>query len=166
MLNSSAQIDNILLGILPGLRNLTLGGCHYPSTQFIRDRLAYAPKLQTISFGGSKDSNGEIRKALATALELTEHPPPSDEPPASSSDSPIYACFPALCHLSYPAESGTYKTGRGRNVRVNTYENPWEDELLAIAGKRGIRASVAYELEYKVEGAQRRAGFAAMGRRW
>lgn len=96
--------------------------------------------------GGDHDESGLVRKAFATALEKPD-------------------TFPALRHLAYPGQSGTYKTGRGRNVRVHNYENVGEDELRKVAGGRGLRLSVADDLEYKVEGAQRRAGFAAMGRR-
>lgn len=74
--------------------------------------------------------------------------------------------FPSLRRLSYPGERGTYKTGRGRNVRVHEYENVGAKELEEAARKKGVWAElVSRDLEYKVEGAQRRAGFAAMGRR-
>ena len=75
--------------------------------------------------------------------------------------------YPSLEYLLYPARHGTYKTGRGRNVREHEYKNPGEEELLEICKKRGIRAEgpVFGPLKYEVEGAQRRAGFAAMARR-
>ncbi len=73
--------------------------------------------------------------------------------------------YPALRYLEYPAQEGTYKTGRGRNVRVHEYENPGQEELLEVCRKRDIRANVGRELKYSVEGAGRRAGFAALARR-
>lgn len=133
--------------MIPSIETLKLGGCDHPSPSFIIEHLSRAPKLASISLGGGGDDpSGEIRNAFATALNKSD-------------------TFPALRHLAYPGKSGTYKTGRGRNVRVHEYENVGEDELRKAAGVRGVRCFTADELEYKVEGAQRRAGFAAMGRR-
>lgn len=146
MADLSLQIDAILLPMIPAIETLKLGGCDHPTPSFIIDHLSRAPKLSSISLGGSDDSNGAVRKGFTTALKKPN-------------------TFPALWHLAYPGKSGTYKTGRGRNVRVHEYENIGEDELCEAARERGLRVSTAHELEYKVEGAQRRAGFAAMSRR-
>lgn len=138
------QIDNILRPLLPGIQHIKIGGVDLPSRKFIIDELSTAPKLTHLQFcfqGGEG-----TRRALAEALNKD-------------------GSFPALRHLEYPGKEGTYKTGRGRNVRVHEYENPGDVELLQAAKRRGICASVGYELNYKVEGAQRRAGFAAVARR-
>ncbi len=48
---------------------------------------------------------------------------------------------------------------------MHEYENVGAKELEAAAKKKGVWAElVSRDLKYKVEGAQRRAGFAAMGR--
>ncbi|PBK88221.1 hypothetical protein ARMGADRAFT_1084866 [Armillaria gallica] len=122
-------------------------GTSYPQSSFILGELSNAPRLQSINLNGDTDTGGRTRKALALALNRADS-------------------FPALRRLSYPGERGTYKTGRGRNVRVHEYENVGAKELEETAKKKGVWAElVSRDLEYKVEGAQRRVGFAAMGRR-
>ncbi|RDB19564.1 hypothetical protein Hypma_013372 [Hypsizygus marmoreus] len=140
------EIDHIFLNVLPAIERIKIGGCDHPSPKFIIEHLSHAPKLSYISIGGNEDCNGVVRSAFAKAL---------SEPDT----------FPALHTLAYPGKTGTYKTGRGPNVREHKHENPGEDELVKAARERNIRVYIADNLEYKVEGAQRRAGFAAMGRR-
>ncbi|KAG6818409.1 hypothetical protein H0H93_005204 [Arthromyces matolae] len=140
------NIDAILLKVLPSIQEINLGGCDHPSPSFIIEHLSKAPKLAYISLGGNDDHSGHVRKAFAKALAQPES-------------------FPALRNLSYPGQKGTFKTGRGKNVRVHEYENKGEEALKKAASERNIRVDVASDLEYKVEGAQRRAAFAAMGRR-
>lgn len=119
-----------------------MGGPNKPSAKCITDVLSKAPKLRTLDIGGESDYDDGSRSALASALKVEE-------------------MFPSLQTLRYTAKHGTYKTGRGRNVREHKYENAGEKELLEAAHKRGIWPSVGIELEYKVEGAQRRAGIIA-----
>ena len=77
--------------------------------------------------------------------------------------------FPSLSDLTVPGKTGTYKTGRGRNVREHSHEIPGEEELRRATQNKGryIRLMVeSGNLEYKIDGAQRRAGFSAQPRRW
>lgn len=141
------EIDAVLRHVLPSIESIHIGGCNHPSKDFILGELSNAPRLQSINLNGDTDTGGMTRKALAEALNRENS-------------------FPSLRRLSYPGERGTYKTGRGRNVRVHEYENVGAKELEEAARKKGVWAElVSRDLEYKVEGAQRRAGFAAMGRR-
>ncbi|RDB19563.1 hypothetical protein Hypma_013373 [Hypsizygus marmoreus] len=140
------EMDAIFMNILPAIETIKLGGSSHPSPQFIIEHLAHAPKLTTISIGCEYDHEGNIRRAFATALVQPDS-------------------FPALRSLGYPGQSGTYKTGRGRNVREHEYENPGQEELLKAARERNIHAYIASDLEYKAEGAQRRAGIIAARRR-
>ncbi|KAK0191859.1 hypothetical protein F5146DRAFT_1037492 [Armillaria mellea] len=134
------EIDAVLRHVLPSIESIHIG-------DFILGELSNAPCLQSINLNGDTDTGGRTRKALAEALNWENS-------------------FPSLRRLSYPGERGTYKTGRGRNVRVHEYENVGAKELEEAARKKGVWAElVSRDLEYKVEGAQRRAGFAAMGKR-
>jgi hypothetical protein len=93
---------------MPAIETLKLGGCDHPTLVNSNTFLAH-PKLSPISLK-SDDHDGSVRKVFVNVLK---------EPDT----------FPALRHLSYPGKSGTYKTGRGRNVSVHEYENIGEDEL-------------------------------------
>jgi hypothetical protein len=145
------QIDELLRAILPGLDTLRLGGVERPSAAFLRGELAHAPRLRVLELCGSSSAGADQRHALALALATP-------------------GTYPTLADVRYPAQMGTYKTGRGANVREHEYENDGERELRAACAARSppVWASVSHELKYEVEGAQRRAGFAAMAarRRW
>ncbi|KAJ7659331.1 hypothetical protein DFH06DRAFT_1327153 [Mycena polygramma] len=135
-------------------RDLRTGAARHPDDPhrrvqppaFIRDRLSTAPNLHLIQLGGDTDYAGEIRTAFAEAL---------GDGKEDTEDTPRR--FPALNYLEYPAEDGT---ARGRGRKQKEVENIGESALLKAAGRRGIRASRASDLEYKVEGSQRRAVFA------
>ena len=103
--------------------------------------------MSTLDFGGDSGFDNGARTALANMLQ-------------------VEGSFPSLQRVYYTAQHGTYKTGRGRNVREHEYENPGEKELSKAARERGVWASKGTELEYKVEGAQRRAGIIAARSRY
>ncbi|KAJ7741191.1 hypothetical protein DFH07DRAFT_981812 [Mycena maculata] len=130
------EIDAVLALVLPALESLKLGGCNHPTAPFVREKLATAPNLAYIHLGGDADHAGTLRRAFAAALDA------------------------GVRRLPYPAQDGTYNTGRGRNARRHEYENADEDKLLKAVGCRGIYASRAGDVEYKVEGSQRRLVFA------
>lgn len=166
-------MSSLLNVVLPSLESIRIGGCGIDSAEI--ETLSKAPNLTSISCGGD-DDRGSIRHALAKLLGTPAAAKKEDVPsisspvesPETTSSEPIELIkpFPSLRHLHYPARSGTYNVGRGRNARREEYENPFEDELLEKAKQRGIWANRGTALEYKVEGAQRRAGFAAYGRRY
>ncbi|VDC06153.1 unnamed protein product [Peniophora sp. CBMAI 1063] len=140
------DLEELLKPVLNSIVRLRIGGSNKPSLKCITDTLSKAPKLATLDIGGESEYDNGTRAALANALQ-------------------VEGSFPSLRSLRYTAQHGTYKTGRGRNVREHEYENSGETELLQAARERGIWASAGTELEYKVEGAQRRAGIiAARGR--
>ncbi|KAJ7906199.1 hypothetical protein B0H13DRAFT_2507249 [Mycena leptocephala] len=142
-------IDAIFELVLPAIESIRIGGCNHPTAAFIRDKLSAAPNLESIHFGGDTDDRGIIRKAFADALDNSA----GDDEAEATKPKP----FPALRRLAYPAQDGTYNTGRGRNARQNEYENVGESALLKACSHRGIYASRASNIEYKVEGSQRRA---------
>lgn len=141
----ASQLDTILRPVIPSIEDITFGGGHYPTSSFLKDELSKAPNLHTLRFCGTFTDN-RVRLTFSEVLKNDD-------------------AYPALRYLEYPAQEGTYKTGRGRNVRVHEYENPGQEELLEVCRKRDIRANVGRELKYSVEGAGRRAGFAALARR-
>ncbi|KAK0439284.1 uncharacterized protein EV420DRAFT_1584372, partial [Desarmillaria tabescens] len=129
------------------LMKLVLSWPNLRTVIIIISELSNAPGFHSIDLNGDTDTGGTTRKAFAEALNRDDS-------------------FPALRWLSYPGERGTYKTGRGRNVHVHEYESVRTKELEEAARKKGVRTELAWrDLEYKVEGSQRRAGFAAMSRR-
>jgi len=153
------QIDDLIRPTLPGLASLSLGGCALPTTAFIANELSRAPKLVHLHMYGSTHDNG-VRNALALALAddgtwegvpsalvsstkhnviITENVGSKVKKASSSDDaSDKVLRFPSLRSLNYPAEDGTYGTGRGRSYREHECENPGEDELKKAAGQRGI----------------------------
>ncbi|KZV64072.1 hypothetical protein PENSPDRAFT_588930 [Peniophora sp. CONT] len=141
------NLEDLLKPVLGSIEVLRIGGSNKPSANCIKDVLSKAPKLQTLDIGGESDYDDGTRSALAAALQ-------------------VEGSFPSLRTLLYTAKHGTYKTGRGRNVREHEHENPGENELLEAAHTRGIWPSAGSELEYKVEGAQRRAGIIAARSRY
>ncbi|KAJ7221295.1 hypothetical protein GGX14DRAFT_429401 [Mycena pura] len=151
------EIDAIFELVLPSIESIRIGGCNHPTAAFIRDKLSTAPNLESIHLGGDVDRAGTIRTAFATALRVDED---GDGVEDANKQTPTPTRFPALRRLAYPAEDGTYNTGRGRNARTHEYDNVGESALLKAANRRGIYASRAHNIEYKVEGLQRRAVFA------
>ncbi|EIN09134.1 hypothetical protein PUNSTDRAFT_120540 [Punctularia strigosozonata HHB-11173 SS5] len=131
--------------VLGSIRSIKLGGNTGMTPDCIAALATQAPKLETLSLCGECDD--DALKALADALN-------------------VEGSFPALRTIEYPAPREMHKTGRRRNVREHGHEDAYEDELRAAAGKRSISCWVGHALEYKVEGAQRRAGMAAMGRKY
>ncbi|KAI0084917.1 hypothetical protein BDY19DRAFT_1023176 [Irpex rosettiformis] len=145
MPESFSYLDVMLRPVTPVIEEITLGGCNYPTSRFLKNELSKALKLHTLSFRG-EITDKVVRLALGKVLENAEN-------------------YSSLRWLKCPARQGTYKTGRGRNVRVHEHENPGEDEPVKACRKRDIRANVADVSKYEVEGAQKRAGFATLARR-
>ncbi|KAJ6472284.1 hypothetical protein C8R47DRAFT_1221792 [Mycena vitilis] len=148
------EIDAIFELVLPAIQTIRIGGCNHPTPAFIRDRLSTAPNLYSIQLGGDTDYAGHTRTAFAKALGEGEG---SEDTVGDQDAEKTLRRFPALNYLGYPAEDGM---ARGRGRKQKEVENIGESALLKAAGRRGIRASRASNLEYKVEGSQRRAVFA------
>ena len=129
--------------MIPAIEEITLGGYEYVSSPFLRDELSKAPHLHTLSFRGDF-SDSDARLALGEALLKSEN-------------------YRALKQLGYPAQ----RPRRRRNVQGNkpAKRASGEEELLKACRARNISAYIAPVLKYEVEGAQKRAGFAAMARR-
>ncbi|KAK0229584.1 hypothetical protein EDD85DRAFT_939860 [Armillaria nabsnona] len=121
------EIDAVLRNVLSSIESIHIGGCNHPSKDFILGQLSNAPRLQFINLNGETDTGGRTRKGFAEAVNRVDS-------------------FPPLRKLSYPGERGTYKTGRGRNVRVHEYENVGAKELEETAKKSVLAELVSKDL--------------------
>ncbi|KAG6856177.1 hypothetical protein H0H87_006861 [Tephrocybe sp. NHM501043] len=127
-LTNSYQNDAILLPVLPSIKEIKLGRCDPPTPSFINELLSTAPNLAYIILGGNDGSPGHVTSA-------------GRSPRHSETLNRFRAKF------SYPGQEGTYKTGRGRNVRENSMRM-WESKN---SRKRGVWVDVARDVVYKAE---------------
>ncbi|KAJ7113025.1 hypothetical protein C8R44DRAFT_984868 [Mycena epipterygia] len=97
-------------------------------------RLSTAPRLASIQLGGNTDDDGALRRAFAAALDDGADADAGAGFDAEQNTNPKSKAFPALRRLAYPAQDGTYKTGRRRSARTHEPENEGESTLLKAEG--------------------------------